>query len=337
MRGREEHEIKSNQKMEALIVSYPPYMRDFYAYMEEKSYTTRKTYIQYVFHMLKFITGTDNVPLETLAAITTVDLQTYMSSLKYKDLGNGDVRKLDPSIRATRWSALNFFYRFLVQRKYIESNPFSDYIQRPKLKEQKDVVYLTSDEIQQLLEHISATASPVFRNRDLAIVTLAISTGLRETAVTEINISDINFANGSIFTTNKGEKSWHVYPAKMSMGYIQAWIEDRKSLFREGDEHTDALFISQYRKRVTAQCLINMIKKYTVIFDKHITFHKLRSTCATNLYKVSNDLYLVAETLGHSNVSVTKRYTKLSDERRREAGSLMDGILEQEAEGDFSG
>ena len=337
MRGREEHEIQSNRKMEALIACYPSYMRDFYAYMEEKSYTTRRTYIQYVFHMLKFIKGTDNVPLEELETITTGDLQTYMSSLIYKDLGNGDVKKLDSSIRATRWSALNFFYKFLIQRNYITINPFSDYIQRPKLKEQKDVVYLTGDEIQQLLEHISATAPPAFRNRDLAIVTLAISTGLRETAVTEINIGDINFSNGSIFTTNKGEKSWYVYPAKMSMNYIKAWIEDRKSLFREGDVNTDALFISQYRKRITSQCLVNMIKKYAVIFDKHITFHKLRSTCATNLYKASNDLYLVAETLGHSNVSVTKRYTKLSDERRREAGSLMDGILEQNTEGDSSG
>lgn len=337
MKGREEHEIQSNRKMETLIACYPTYMRDFYAYMEEKSYTTRKAYIQYVFHMLKSIKGTDNVTLEELKTIATADLQTYMSSLIYKDLGNGEVKKLDSSVRATRWSALNFFYKFLIQRNYISTNPFSDYIQRPKLKAQKDVVYLTEEEIKQLLEHISATASPIFRNRDLAIVTLAISTGLRETAVTEINISDINFANGSIFTTNKGEKSWYVYPAKMSMNYIKAWIEDRKSLFREEDAQTDALFISQHRKRITAQCLISMINKYTTIFDKHITFHKLRSTCATNLYKASNDLYLVAETLGHSNVSITKRYTKLSDERRREAGSLMDGILEQNTEGDSSG
>ena len=337
LKGRDENERKVNKKIETLIANYPPYMRDFYAYMDsqDKSYTTRKAYIYYVFHMLKSIKGIDNISVEDLQTITTGDLQAYMAALKYQELSNGEMKKIDSGIRAARWSAINYFYKFLMQRKYISVNPFSEHIERPQLKAPKDVVYLTENEIQQLLEHISATASPMFRNRDLAIVTLAISTGLRETAITEINISDINFINGSIFTTNKGEKSWHVYPAKMSMQYIEAWIKDRKKLFRPDDSQTDALFINKQRKRITAHCLISLINKYGTIFDKHITFHKLRSTCATNLYKASNDLYLVAETLGHSDVSVTKRYTKLSDERRREAGSLMDGILE--VKGDFNG
>lgn len=331
MKGREENEIKVNQKMEMLLVDYPPYIHDFYAYMEDKSYTTRKVYIQYILHMLNGIKGTDNIPIEELQTITTGELQTYMTSLIYQKDSNGEMKKIDSSIRAARWSAINFFYKFLMQRRYISVNPFSDYIKRPKLKAPKDVVYLTEGEIQQLLEHISATASPMFRNRDLAIVTLAIATGLRETAVTEINISDINFTNGSIFTTNKGEKSWYVYPGEMAMRFIQMWIHDRQKLFRENDENTDALFINKQRKRITAHCLITLIGKYGTIFDKHITFHKLRSTCATNLYKASNDLYLVAETLGHTDVSVTKRYTQLSDERRREAGSLMNDILTQNA------
>lgn len=337
MKGREEHEVQVNRKVEALIANHPPYMHDFYAYMEDKSHTTRMVYIRYILHMLRGVKGVDNIALDDLKTITTGDLQTYMTSLIYQTDENGEMRKIEPSVRAARWSAINYFYKFLVQRGYVDANPFSDYIKRPKLKEPKDVVFLTEDEIQQLLEHVSATASPMLRNRDLAIITLAISTGLRETSVTEINISDINFANGSIFTTNKGNKSWHVYPAKMAMRYIEAWLKDRKTFFREGDIPTDALFISMHRKRITPQSLIALIQKYTSIFDKHITFHKLRSTCATNLYKASNDLYLVAETLGHSDVSVTKRYTKLSDERRREAGSLMDGILEQNVEGDFSG
>ena len=339
MKGRDENERKVNQKVEALIANHPPYMRDFYAYMDsqDKSYTTRKAYIQYVLHMLRGIKNDDNISLEELQAITTAELQAYMSSLKYQELSNGEVKKIDSSIRAARWSAINYFYKFLVQRKYISINPFSEHIERPQLKAPKDVVYLTDNEMQQLLEHISATASPMFRNRDLAIVMLAISTGLRETAITEINISDINFTNGSIFTTNKGEKSWHVYPGDMAMRYIEAWIKDRCSLFRENDGQTDALFINKRRQRITANCLIALINKYGTIFEKHITFHKLRSTCATNLYKASNDLYLVAETLGHSDVSVTKRYTKLSDERRREAGSLMNSILTQSIKGDFSG
>jgi hypothetical protein len=74
LKGREENEIKVNQKIETLLVNYPPYMRDFYAYMEDKSYTTRKAYIQYILHMLNGIKGTENVPIEELQTITTGEL-----------------------------------------------------------------------------------------------------------------------------------------------------------------------------------------------------------------------------------------------------------------------
>ena len=327
MKGREEHEIIANQRTEALIAKYPSYLRDFYTFMEEKSYTTKRRYIIYVLHMLKSIRGTDNVELENVVNITTDELQSYMSSLKYKTMSNGDVKKISAAIRATRWSAINYFYGFLIKRRHIDRNPFAEFIERPKLKEQQNVVYLTEDEIKQLLEHVSETADPLFRNRDLAIITLAISTGLRETAVTEINMNDINFANGSIFTTNKGEKSWYVYPNLTAMEHIKAWIRDREHFLANADTKTDALFVSRSKKRMTANTLMYMLNQYTDIFDKHITFHKLRSTCATNLYRASNDLYLVAETLGHSDTKVTQRYTKLSDERRKEASTLMDGIF----------
>lgn len=327
MRGREEHELIANQRTEELLNCYPSYLRDFYVFMDNKSYTTKRNYIIYILHMLKSIKGTDYVELEDVVKITTEELQTYMLSLKYKITKDGETKKVGTSIRAVRWSAINHFYIFLVRRKYIDYNPFADFISRPVVKDKKDIVYLDGGEVRKLLEHVSETADPLFRNRDLAIITLAISTGLRETAITEINISDINFTNGSIFTTNKGEKSWYVYPVEMSMNYIKEWIKDRGRILGDEAEKNNALFISRSKRRMTAHTLIYMLQGYTDIFDKHITFHKLRSTCATNLYKASNDLFLVAETLGHSNTKTTQRYTKLGDERRREARNLMSDLF----------
>lgn len=327
MRGREEHEYIANQRTEELIANYPFYIQDFYVFMENKSYTTKRKYILYILHMLKFIKGTDYVELEDVLTITADELQKYMLSLKYQSTKDGEMKKIGSSIRAVRWSAIAYFYDFLVKRRHIEYNIFSQYIERPKLEDKKDIIYLTNDEITKFLEYVSETAHPLFRNRDLAIITLAIATGLRETAVTEINISDINFTHGSIYTTNKGNKSWYVYPGEMSMNYIKAWLKDREGLLKESGVTTDALFISRSRQRMTAHTLMYMLKGYTDIFDKHITFHKLRSTCATNLYKASNDIYLVAETLGHASTKTTQRYTKLGDERRREAGAIMNNLF----------
>ena len=57
---------------------------------------------------------------------------------------------------------------------------------------------------------------------------------------------------------------------------------------------------------------------------KKITPHKMRATCATRLYESTGDIYLVQQQLGHKSIENTKRYAKVSDEKRREAASILD-------------
>ena len=86
--------------------------------------------------------------------------------------------------------------------------------------------------------------------------------------------------------------------------------------------HEHALFYSIQRKRMGVQAVENLVKKYARIVTplKKITPHKLRSTYGTNLYKETNDIYLVADVLGHADVNTTKKhYAALEDERRRSA------------------
>ncbi|MBQ8912740.1 MAG: tyrosine-type recombinase/integrase, partial [Lachnospiraceae bacterium] len=66
----------------------------------------------------------------------------------------------------------------------------------------------------------------------------------------------------------------------------------------------------------------NMVKKYaqSSVPLKHITPHKLRSTYGTNLYRETDDIYLVADVLGHSDVNTTrKHYADMDDDRKRRA------------------
>ena len=69
-----------------------------------------------------------------------------------------------------------------------------------------------------------------------------------------------------------------------------------------------ALFTSLQNKRITVRAVQNLVKKYAGITTplKHITPHKLRSTYGTNLYKETNDIYVVAEVLGHKDINTTK-------------------------------
>jgi hypothetical protein len=71
----------------------------------------------------------------------------------------------------------------------------------------------------------------------------------------------------------------------------------------------------------------DMIAKYTKDIDKHITPHKLRATCATNLYKKTGDIYMVADQLGHANIATSKIYTEIDHESRTKAANILDNLI----------
>ena len=70
-----------------------------------------------------------------------------------------------------------------------------------------------------------------------------------------------------------------------------------------------------------------MISKYTKDIEKHITPHKLRATCATNLYKKTGDIYMVADQLGHANIATSKIYTEIDNESKLKAANILDNLI----------
>ena len=104
-----------------------------------------------------------------------------------------------------------------------------------------------------------------------------------------------------------------------------AWIEDRDRYF--GDVDTNALFISRKKNRISVSAVEDMITKYTKNIDKHITPHKLRATCATNLYKKTGDIYIVAEQLGHANIATSKIYTEIDHDAKIKATNILDNLI----------
>ena len=90
--------------------------------------------------------------------------------------------------------------------------------------------------------------------------------------------------------------------------------------------HEDAFFISMQNKRLSVRSVEKMVKKYTqnVTTLKKITPHKLRSTFGTSLYQETEDIYLVADVLGHSDVGTTrKHYAAIKDQNRRKAAQTI--------------
>ena len=146
--------------------------------------------------------------------------------------------------------------------------------------------------------------------RDLALLTLMLGTGIRVSECVGLDIDDIDFKNGGIRIHRKGGKEVTVYFGSEVEDALNDYLEERKMIIAE-EGHESAV-----------RSVENLVKKYARIVTplKKITPHKLRSTYGTNLYKETNDIYLVADVLGHADVNTTKKhYAALEDERRRSA------------------
>ena len=99
------------------------------------------------------------------------------------------------------------------------------------------------------------------------------------------------------------------------------WIEFRKTI-KELPDNEHALFLSLQNKRISVRTIQELVKKYAKVITplKKITPHKLRSTFGTNLYRETQDIYMVADYLGHSDVNTTKKhYAAISEDLRRAA------------------
>ena len=163
------------------------------------------------------------------------------------------------------------------------------------------------------------------KERDLAIVTLLLGTGIRVSECVGLDIEDVDFKNNGIKVTRKGGNEMVVYFGHEVEKALKKYLEVRKNIVPvAGHEH--ALFYSTQRKRIGIQAVENLVKKYAgaITTTKKITPHKLRSTYGTTLYQETGDIYLVADVLGHRDVNTTKKhYAAMDDARRRKAATAV--------------
>jgi site-specific recombinase XerD len=103
------------------------------------------------------------------------------------------------------------------------------------------------------------------------------------------------------------------------------WIAVRDHYY--GDADTTALFLSQWKRRITTNGVRGLVKKYTAGIDKHITAHKLRSTAGTQAAAAGISIQTIAEMLGHQSIQTTKRYVKVLDQEKNNAINTLDNLI----------
>ena len=323
--GRLEKETQFYEKMKAKLQGMPKILSEYCTSMRanRKAYTTVGVYINNVLHFANFVYD-GNIPEDFYKNITPGDVESYMISLETRETKSGTKRTGDDILQA-RWSSLNTFFEWLIQRGYIEKNPIK-VVNRPKNNTEHKVSYLTKVEINKLFRAIDKEPNRVAAIRDKTVISLALATGLRVSAISNINTDDIDFENGVINVIEKRQKIRGIDIGDNLKNMLRDWIEVRNEEFAY--VRSPALFLSQKNTRLSGDAISDALTKYCDRAGiKRITPHKLRASAACALAKAGVPVKAIAKQLGHSNTQVTMRYIDVFEEDSEKAKGILDNLF----------
>ena len=210
-------------------------------------------------------------------------------------------------------SALRTFYRFLNATRGLEVNP-ARVARTPKL-ERTLPTYLDRAEVEMLFADAeSRAAAGGFREtRDLAILELFYSTGMRLSELAGLNDPDVDLVSDQVKLRGKGKKERIVPVGSHATAALRKYLQQRDRRF----SGARALFVNQHGRRLTPRGVQLAMKR---LFDglargTELHVHALRHSFATHLLDAGADLRSVQELLGHASLGTTQVYTHTSVER----------------------
>ena len=324
-----------------LLDTLPPFCAQYFRGMQD--YTASRTRIAYAYDIRVFFeylhesnpvfrkTPIKEYPLEILDQITRLDIEEYLDHCSYY-IKDGKEYMNDERGKARKLASLRSFYNYFFRNEMIEKNP-AELVKIQKLKE-KEIVRLDPDEVAILLDTVETGEKLTKKQmqyheknklRDVALLTLLLGTGIRVSECVGIDLQDIDFKNNAVKIRRKGGYEAVVYFGDEVLTALTDYLEKRETM-QPVEGHENALFLSMQNKRITVRAVENLVKKYALPVTnlKKITPHKLRSTYGTTLYRETNDIYLVADVLGHKDVNTTrKHYAALEEDKRRMAAKAV--------------
>jgi integrase/recombinase XerC len=212
---------------------------------------------------------------------------------------------LNPRSVQRRLSALRGFFNYLIREKVLESNPAAD-IRAPKAAKRLPKT-LDVDQVATLLERKPTDA---LSRRDLAMLELLYSSGLRLAELAGLDVTDLDLADRTVRVLGKGSKTRVLPVGGKAVTALRAWLGERKSLVKDG---AGALFLGQGGRRLGARAIQRRIGRWALTSNLNVPVnpHLLRHSFATHLLESSRDLRGVQELLGHADISTTQVYTHL--------------------------
>ena len=218
-------------------------------------------------------------------------------------IGDLYLNEIDAKSIQRHISSLKGFFSFLIKNNIVINSPMSNIVSPKATKKLPNV--LSPEEIE-ILVSFSPKSTQDFR--DIAIIELIYSSGLRVSEATNVKLEDFEDNRNFLRVLGKGSKTRLVPVGQYANDAINAWLERRNSIHSE----SKYLFLNLRGKKISTRSVQERIRKISVIQGlPPVNPHMLRHSFATHLLESSGDLRSIQELLGHSSLSTTQIYTKL--------------------------
>jgi len=262
---------------------------------------TRENYARDITQLIKLADSS------ALNSLQTNHIRRFIANLHSKGLGGKSIARMLSSWRG--------FFDFLVNRKGFTNNPVIG-LRAPKSP--KTLPQALS--IEQAVKLVDIGDDDVLAIRDHAILELFYSSGLRLSEVVNLDVDALDFSEGTVIVTGKGNKTRIVPMGSHAMEALQKWLQIRTQIkindaTNNGANNTSSkpVFIGLQGRRISARNVQYRLKEWSIKqgINSSVHPHMLRHSFATHVLQSSGDLRAVQEMLGHANISTTQVYTHL--------------------------
>lgn len=328
--SKTEMTIQKTGKLRNVLATLPSFCLDFFRAIEPR--TSLLTRINYAYDLRLFFSFMENerglqpsrMSAKDLESLTMNDFEVYVEYLKLYYRDDDMVVENGEKGIARKLCAIRSLYKYYYKKEIIDQN-ITARLESPKLHE-KPILRLDHEETNTLLHVVESGAGLTDKQRafnektklrDLAILTLFLTTGIRISELTALDVSDFDFKNSAFKVLRKGGNEALLFFGEEAKQALESYLEQRKTAANYSED--SPMFLSLQGRRMSVRAIQMLVEKYARVSVplKHISPHKLRSTFGTMLYQQTGDIYLVADMLGHKDVNTTRKHYAAMDEQRR--------------------
>ncbi len=276
---------------------------DFADYLRNEKKSSENTALSYVRDLRGFCRFMQQSGVNDVAKVNRTNVMAYVYELQKQKKAGATISRSIASLRS--------FFQYLMRKGIMAENPALD-LELPKV-EKKAPEILSLEKVELLLEQPKGEGDKELR--DKAMLELLYATGIRVSELISLKLRDLNLALEYI-RCGRAQKN-RIIPIGVQAKYsLQKYIDKaRANMILRPDE--EALFVNCNGRPMTRQGFWKIIKSYAkkAGIDQDITPHMLRHSFAAHLIENGADLRSVQEMLGHSDISTTQIYTKLTNQK----------------------